>query len=122
MHDIAPLFGLTDPGATSPLTSPVPDDRLKLAGIFDRYDKMMWQPLDRPVTINKVPASGCLGIQLFRSRDRHAHPGIRDGSPVDQVRRLYELLAASAPGVTAALQPSYVEAADRIRRRRWYGP
>jgi hypothetical protein len=124
MHDIAPLFGLTDPGAAAPFTSPVRDDKLKLAGIYDRYDKMMWQLLDRPVTINKVPAGADVwGFSSAGPATVTLTPAFSAiGSPVDQVRRLYELLAASAPGVTAALQPSYVEAADRIRRRRGYGP
>ena len=124
MHDIAPVFGLTDPGATAPFTPPVPDDRLKLARHFralrqddvagTRPPRHHQQDAGRvdvwglstsgPATVTLTPASSAIA------------------SRVEQVRRLYELLAASAPGVTAALQPSYVEAGDRIRRRRGYGP
>jgi len=122
MHDIAALFGLTDPGAAPPFVQPVPDDKLKLAGIYDRYNTMMYQIYSNRVTINKV-AVGADGWIFGRPATITLTPAFSAiASAVDQVRRLYELLAAATPGVSAALHPSYVEAADRIRRKRSYGP
>ncbi|HEY4049478.1 MAG TPA: DUF4157 domain-containing protein [Acidobacteriaceae bacterium] len=122
LHDIASLFGLTDPGAAAPFVSPVGDDKLKLAGIYDRYNTMMYQIYSNRVTINKVPA-GAESWTFGSPATLTLTPTFSAvGSVAGQVRRLYELLATATPGVTAALRPSYVEAADRIRRHRSFGP
>jgi hypothetical protein len=124
MHDIAILFGLTDPGAAAPFTSPVNDDKLKLAGIYDRYNTMMYQVYTIPVTITKLPAGGAAfeSWAVGNPATLTITPAFAALSDVNKVRRLFELLAMATPTVTAALRPSYVEAADRIRRRRSYGP
>ena len=120
LHKIAPLFGLTDPGAGPHFTSPVNDDKVKLAGIYDRYTTMMYQVYVNQVTVNKVAA----GSEKW-TFGRPASVDLQlpmTGSPVAQVRHLFELLVEATSGISAALRPSYVEAADRIRKKRGYGP
>jgi hypothetical protein len=123
LHDVASLFGLTDPNAAPPFVSAVADDKLKLAGIYDRYNTMMFQIYLNRVTINKIPAGGVESWTFGNPATLTLTPAFAGiGSVVGQIKRIYELLATATPGVTAALRPSYVEAADRIRLRRHYGP
>jgi hypothetical protein len=83
---------------------------------------MMYQIYSNRVTINKVPA-GAESWTFGSPATLTLTPTFSAvGSVAGQVRRLYELLATATPGVTAALRPSYVEAADRIRRHRSFGP
>lgn len=125
LHDIAAGFGLTDPGAAAPFTAPTTDDKLKLAGIYDRYDQMMWQVYQNRVTVNKLP----VGLAAIESWSVGAPATLTltlsfaaIATEAGRVRRLFELLAMATPTVTSALRPSYVDAADRIRRKRGYGP
>jgi uncharacterized protein DUF4157/lysine-specific metallo-endopeptidase family protein len=122
MHRIAPLFGLTDPGTTAPFSPPTTDDRLKAAGIYDRFLTMRSVMWSSPITMTKVPA----GVDAWA-----AGPGASVNltsaffalpNDLARVRRLLELIVAAHPGISAALRPKYVDAADEIRRHRGLGP
>jgi len=122
MRDLAPLFGLTDPGAGPAFTHPTADDKLKLAGIYDRYNSMMYQVYLNQLKINKVAVGADSWTVGKPATITLTPPFDAIGATVDKIKRLFELLAAATPTITAALRPSYVEAADRIRKRRGYGP
>jgi uncharacterized protein DUF4157/lysine-specific metallo-endopeptidase family protein len=122
LHRVAPLFGLTDPGSAPPFAMPTTDDKIKLAGIHDRFLTMRSVMWSTPVTMTKVPA----GVDAWA-----AGPGASVNLtpaffslPTDlaRVRRLLELIVAAHPGISAALRPKYVDAADEIRRHRGLGP
>ncbi|HET9345993.1 MAG TPA: M35 family metallo-endopeptidase [Candidatus Limnocylindrales bacterium] len=120
VHRLAPLFGLTDPGASAPFTLPVAADREKLAAIHDRFLAMrsvMWSTgvAISAGTPSKWAAGPGSSVEL--SAAFFALP-----DDLARIRRLIGLLAAAHPDISAARRPSYVTAADQIRQQRGLGP
>lgn len=128
MQKIAPLFGLTDPGAAAPFVQPTSDDRKKVASIHDRFVQMRLAVFVRQLTFNKIAAgsdSWAVGPGT---------PGSGPGSVVsltaasiglaliDRVKKLVELVAVATPDVSAFLAPKYRDAADEIHKHRAVPP
>jgi hypothetical protein len=127
MHRIAPLFGLTDPGAAAPFVQPAAEERSKVAAIHDRYDQMYKAVLWQVLTVTKGPAGSDAWASHGASLPRLGQtvtvgPAFFGLSAVDGVKHLLLLMATAMSGISAALRPAYAEAADRIRLHRTLGP
>jgi hypothetical protein len=122
VRTLAPLFGLTDPGATAPFTLPTEADKLRLAGIYDRFLAMRSVMWGRGITMTKIAAGADSWAPGPGATVELTPAFFALGSVVDRIRRLVELIAAAHPGVSAALRPQYVDAVDGIRRNRRLGP
>lgn len=127
MHRIAPIFGLTDPGAAMPFTLPSAEDKSKIAGIHDRYDQMYkavnWQVL----TINKGPPGsdgwGGRGASLPRlTQTATVGPSFFGLPAIDQVKHFIKLMATAISGISAGFRQKFVDAIDAIRNHRTLGP
>ena len=127
MHLIAPLFGLTDPGTAAPFVQPAVEERSKIAAIHDRYDQMYSAVVWQVLTVTKGPAGsdawGSRGASLPRlDQTVTVGPAFFGLSPKDGVKHLLLLMATAMSGISAALRPKYVDAADKIRQHRALGP
>jgi hypothetical protein len=89
---IAATFGLTDPGPSPHANAPTQGDQEIVAGLADRYRRMMFALWTRPITVTNgaadVWAAG-LGNSVVLS------PAFFALSAPDQVLRLIELMAGS---------------------------
>jgi hypothetical protein len=123
LHLLAGRFsGLTDPGTSSPFVLPKAGDREILAALYDRLEKMFRTMYVRGITMKRVAAgpdtwAAVPGTTVELSDAFFALP-----SATAQTRRMVELLATTTPGISAALVPQYVDAADDIRKHRSLGP
>jgi hypothetical protein len=127
MHLIAPIFGLTDPGAAAPFTQPTMEDKEKVAGIHDRYDQMYKSVDFQILTINKgAPGSdqwGSAGSSLPRlKQSATVSPTFFALGAVDQVKHLIKLMAAAMSGISAPFRQKFVDAMEKIRVHRTLGP
>jgi hypothetical protein len=125
MHALSPLFGLTDPGLFNPFTLPVKDDKIRMAGISDRFLRMRNVLHSRTITLRKItsgaenwapPALTVLGNTVEVKQSFFAKTN------VDAIKHLIKLMLKSMPDVPSALVNPYVEAADKIRTQRSVGP
>jgi hypothetical protein len=125
MHEISPHFGVTDPGASSPfMVTPVESDKWVMAGVYDRYNKMMRAVYQVPLDIKKMP----IGPGRWAAG---MGPSVEIGNPFfdpaltvfDRVKYLLRLLAKSAPGeIPSSRVNAYIESADAFRKGRGTGP
>jgi len=122
MHDLSPLFGLTDPGIAPPFTPPVRDDKIRMAGINDRYVRMRNVFYGKPVTLTKIMG----GAEHW---DAGLGNAVKVKAPffamtdVDAIKHLIKLMLQSIPlDVPAALVDDYIEGADKIRTQDGVGP
>ncbi len=125
IHKMSPHFGLTDPGPATPfLTTPVDADKWILAGVYDRYNKMMRSVYQQNIDFKKMP----VGLGRWAAG---MGPSAEIGNPffapaltvLDRVKYLMMLLAKSAPGeIPSSRINSYIESADVIRQGRSTGP
>jgi hypothetical protein len=125
MHLISPHFGLTDPGDTSPFrVTPVETDKWIMAGVYDRYEKMMRAVYQTPIDIKKFP----VGLGRWAPG---MGPSVEIGNPFfdpgltlfDRVKYLLTLLIKSAPGtIPSSRVNAYIESADVFRKGRSVGP
>jgi hypothetical protein len=127
MHLIAPIFGLTDPGAAAPFTQPKEEDKEKIAGIHDRYDQMYKSVDFQVLTVNKgAPGSdqwGTHGASLPRLKQTATvSPSFFALGAVDQVKHLIKLMATAMSGISAAFRQKFVDAMEKIRVHRTLGP
>jgi hypothetical protein len=115
-HAIAATFGLTDPGAAAPFTpAPTMDDQTTVAGLHDRYDRMLMAVLRTPVTVT----SSAAGPETWAAGLGPAvtvTPGFFALSAADQVLRLIELMAGSLPtrDVPASRRRDYAVGAQQM--------
>lgn len=114
MRLVAPRFGLTDPPAL-----PTMRDQIAVAGIRDRYSRML-RALHQQLTIKSAAAGATTwaagpGAEVTVAPDFFA-PALATAE--DRARLLLVALVSSTPGIDAALRPSYVELANEIRIRR----
>jgi hypothetical protein len=98
----------------------VPDDKVKIAGMFDRYTQMRQQVYMRAFTLNKIP-SGADRCDLTAGAFFLGSAFFSKG-PEDAVRHLLALLIAALGSVPAARRSGYVESANEIRKHRSTGP
>jgi outer membrane protein OmpA-like peptidoglycan-associated protein len=115
LHAVAATFGLTDPGAAPFAATPVDADQWAVAGIHDRYNRMMAAVWMRPITV----ASSAAGPEAWAAGLGNAvsvTPGFFALAPPDQVLRLIELMAGSLPtaDVPAARRRDYAVGAQQI--------
>jgi len=115
-HVIGWIFGLTDPGAAPPFTTPpTQSDQEKVAGIHDRYNRFMYALWTRPIIVTNSAAGpetwdANLGSSVVVT------PAFFGLGAAYQVLRLIELMAASLPtsDVPTARQRDYATAAQQI--------
>ncbi len=128
MQHLAPLFELTEPGTGPDFTPPTGGDQLRVAAIYDRYERMARVVRGEPVNVTKTvgdsswmrgsgEAGALAGNLVSLDQDFFALPDEKS-----RVLELVELLAKSTPGVSEGAVPRYVEGADRMRRHRRLGP
>ena len=127
MQRIAPIFGLTNPGAAAPFTQPIDADKTKIAAIHDRYDQMYnavdWQVLTVTKGAPGSDAWGSHGASLPRlDQTATVGPAFFGMSPVDQVKHLILLMARAMHGISSAFESKYVNAMDAIHTHRTLGP
>ncbi|WP_270938992.1 eCIS core domain-containing protein, partial [Falsiroseomonas oryzae] len=114
-HAIAATFGLTDPGAAAPfLATPTDQDQWAVAGIRDRYNRMMFAVWQTPVTVTQTAGPENWAASLGNAVE--VTPAFFALAAPDQVLRLLELLAGSLPAadVPVARRRSYAEGAQHI--------
>jgi hypothetical protein len=117
-HRIASLFGLTDPGpGPAYATVPTDADKVKIAGIYDRYHRMRQAVYQQAITVNKIAAgpdawAANLGTSVAVTAPFFAM------SPVDQVMHLVRLMLESMPDVPAVRRTAYAQGANQIRSNR----
>jgi hypothetical protein len=121
-HAIGWLLTLTDPGPVPPYaTPPTETDKVKTAGIHDRYQRMSRAVSYTPISISKGAAEGWaadLGPSFVV-----AAPFFGLGNAGDQVLHLFRLMTTSMPDVPAGLRSNYADAANQIRwHKKGIGP
>lgn len=120
LHKISPHFTLTDPGAAAPYpTAPVPEDRSKMAGMFDRYNRMMYAVYQRNLDVHKSGVSRWqpgIGTRIDLANAFFAM------GPEAATRFLLTLLIRADGTVPATLVNAYVEGANEFRTRWGAGP
>ena len=127
MQQIAPIFGLTDPGPAAPFVQPVDADRMRIAAIHDRYDQMYSAVNFQVLTVTKgAPGSdawGSHGASLPRlGQNVTVAPAFFGMSPADRVKHLVLLMATAMHGISSGFRTKYVDALDAIRTHRSLGP
>jgi hypothetical protein len=101
----------------SPYTNPpTHDDQIKLAGIHDRYQRMMFAVWTKPITVNAAPAGGTDAWAGNLGPSVTVTPAFLALSAFDQVARLIELMAGSLPtsDVPVARRRNYADAAAQL--------
>ena len=128
MHLLAPVFGLTDPGASAPF-SPLPTDRdkTKIAAIHDRYSQMYsainWQTLTVTKGAVGSDAWGSHGASLPRlDQSVTVGPAFFGMNAVDRIKHLVFLMASAMHGISPGFRRKYANAMDLIRMHRSLGP
>ena len=112
-HVIGWILPLTDPGAAPPFaTPPTVADKIKVAGIHDRYQRMSQAVAFTPISISKG-ASDLWAPDLGPSFAVSA--SFFGLAPGDQVLHLLRLMTTSMPDVPAPLRSNYADAANQIR-------
>ncbi len=112
-HAIAATFGLTDPGPAPFATVPTQADQEKVAGLNDRYRRMMYALWVTPITVTSGAADAWapnLGNAATLS------PAFFALTAPGQVLRLIELMAGSLPtsDVPAGRRRDYATGAQQI--------
>jgi hypothetical protein len=120
MHNFSTLFGLTDPGAANPLTIPKRDDKIRSAGIFDRYS-ILSDAMHNALTLEKS-SKNKEGWAKNAGAKTEVLPSFFLKSDVDAVRHLLRLMAKSRSDIPSALVESYVKGADTMRAQEGVGP
>lgn len=122
MHDLSPLFGLTDPGTTAPFTLPVRDDKIRMAGINDRYVRMRNVFYGKTITLTKITSGSEQWAADLGNKVKVKAPFFAM-TDVNAIRHLMKLMLKSIPlDVSAALVDDYVEGANKIRTQGGIGP
>jgi hypothetical protein len=118
VHRLAPLFGLKDPGAAAPfLNTPRNIDKVRMAGIYDRYTSMRQAVYLKPLTVTKndvVPDGWApnLGNTITVTTPFFAM------SDTDAVLHLMKLISISIGNIPPALVKAYADGADQLRQNR----
>jgi hypothetical protein len=125
VHLLAPLFVLTDPGASTAGPAPGPPnngDKIRLAGIHDRYDRLSGLA-DKAVTAtmgNPGPESWVDGTPNSTLTLGVSYAA--ELNDTDRVRHIAFLLISSTASIDPRLRNAYRDGADRIRRHNGHGP
>jgi hypothetical protein len=121
VHRIAPWFGLTDPGTWGAGTPPTNDDKIKLAGIHDRYITLR-NLSAKPVTATKAaPAESWVD----GTPNTALSVGAGYAAQADDLARtrfIALLLVSSTASIDPRLRNSFIEGADQIRQKDGLGP
>ncbi len=120
MHLLSSIFGLTDPGTVNPLVPPTKSDKLKVAGIFDRYNHMAGVT-GSGITVEKT-AKGTEGWAKNYGQKVEVLPSFFTKSETDAIRHFIRLMSKSASDIPTSLVESYVEGADKMRKEEKVGP
>ena len=120
-HDLSPLFGLTDPGLAAPFGLPVKEDKIRVAGINDRYRRMRSVMWGRTITLTKISAGTDAWAASLGNSVNVTAPFFAL-SNVDAIKYLIQLMLKSMPDVLATLVNGYTEGVDKMRRQNSVGP
>ena len=131
MHRLARIFtpDLTDPGRDGRRRrgAPTEQDKVHIAAIHDRFDQMYSVVNQSVLNITRAPVGGTeswgslAGIPHL-SQNVTVLPSFFTLSPVDQVKKLVSLMMRARTDVSAAFEPKYVDALDKIHTHRKLGP
>ena len=120
MHNIAALFLLTDPGISSTYTTaPVAEDKVKMAGMFDRYNRMLFAVYQKNLDINK---SGVSKWQAGLGNKVDLANSFFTLGREEAVKALFALLIRSDGKVPSGLVNAYVEGGNEFRKHWSVGP
>lgn len=118
VHRLAPLFGLTDPGAAGPfLKTPAAIDKVKMAGIYDRYTSMRQTVYLQPLTVTKNDAVPDAWAPNLGNVITVTSPFFTMND-TDAVLHLMKLIAISIGNIPAKLVKAYTDGADQLRQNR----
>lgn len=121
MHNISPIFGLTDPGTTDPFDVPKRDDKIRVAGLGDRYHRMREVLHSAPISLNKI-GSGPENWAKELGNKVNVQPSFFSKSDTEAIRHLILLMAKSMGDVPSSLRGAYVDGADKMRKQSNVGP
>ena len=121
MNDISALFGLTDPGTTSPFKVPKRDDKVRMAGISDRYFRMREVLHSAPITLNKISAGSETWSKEMGNKV-NVLASFFSKTDANAVKHLILLMLKSMGDVPSSLRGPYVSGSDKIRGRSGIGP
>jgi hypothetical protein len=120
-HDLATTLGLTDPGADPYPTAPITEDKVKMAGVWDRFNQLLIAVYMTNIKVNKIGA----GPDKWA---RALGPSVDVGAAFfamtveDAIKHLLRLLIASQGRVPGSLVNSYIEAINIVRKHLGTGP
>lgn len=118
MHSLSSLFDLTDPGTSAPFTLPDKDDKVRMAGISDRYLSMRSVMHGHALSLTKIAA----GADSWRGRNIEVTQPFFSMSLEDAIIHLVRLLASSRSDIPPGLLDSYITGVNEIRNQRSVGP
>jgi hypothetical protein len=121
MHDLSPLFGLTDPGTVAKFVVPKKDDKVRIAGIGDRYFRMREVLHSAPITLNKI-ATGPEKWSKELGNSVNVQASFFTKTDADAVKYLILLMLRSMSDVPSSLQNAYAEGSDKMRKQDKVGP
>lgn len=119
-HEMVGAIGLTDPGASPFATAPKTEDKVKIAGMWDRFTQMMRAVYMTSIEIKKAGGADKWAAAMGPKVELGA--AFFGMSVEDGVKHLLKLLILSQGKVPAALINSYIEATDIIRKNHSTGP
>lgn len=113
--------------APAPKTRATQEDRTRVAGIYDRLDRMHDTLSKNPLTIDPATSgdgswSSAAGIPGLGTNVQLADSFFTSLSPVEQARHVIRLMARAMSDLGALWIESYVEAADAVHQYRKLGP
>jgi len=121
MRELSPIFGLTHPGPSAPFKVPTKDDKIRLAGIGDRYFRMREVLHSAPITLNKN-STGAENWTKELGNKVDVSSAFFSKTPADAVKHLILLMLKSMSDVPSSLRALYVQGADKIRAGHSIGP
>ncbi|MDT5267905.1 MAG: hypothetical protein QOH49_91 [Acidobacteriota bacterium] len=121
MQNLSPLFGLTNPGVLAPFAPPARDDKVRVAGIGDRYLRMRTVMHGRPVTLTKISSGADAWAANLGSSVEVTAPFFAM-SDVNAIKHLVKLMLRTMSDVPATLINSYATGVNKIRIQNSVGP
>lgn len=120
MHNISTFFLLTDPGSSSPFpNSPINEDKAKMAGMYDRYNRMMYAVYQKNLDVHKS------GISKWEkgpgAKIDLAEPFFAFGKE-DAVKFIFALLVRADGTVPSGLVDAYIQGGNAFRKHWNMGP
>jgi hypothetical protein len=102
------------------------EDRTRIAGIYDRLDRMQWRSMT-PIVVERAASgdgqwSSEAGLPGLGSTVELADDFFTSKNPVEQTRHVIRLMARAMPDTGATWVEAYVEIVDGVHQFRGLGP